>query len=308
LVNFDLSKKMEKVKVVGTGLSGLVGSRIVELFGDKYQFVDFSLDSGVDILDKVVLEEAFKENRDAKAVLHLAAFTDTNVAHDQRGDKKGLCYRLNVVGTKNILNQCQRYGQYLVHFSTDFVFSGGKSGVYTEEDQPDPIDWYGQTKHEAEKAVLASGLPAAIVRIAFPYRANFAPKQDLVRKIIAGLANKNLYPMFFDQIITPTFIDDIARGIDYFLANKTSGVFHLVGSESLSPYRLAQKITREFNFDSSLVKKGNLEGYQKGLPKNSRPWQKNLALNNQKVSSLGIKMSDIDRGLRELKEQISNFS
>lgn len=294
---------MRKIKVIGTGLSGLVGSRIAELLGDKYQFVDFSLASGVDILDNSLLEKAFDNHKDARAVLHLAAFTDTNAAHEQRGDKKGLCYRLNVIGTKNIINQCQKHNQYLIYVSTDFVFSGKKEGAYTEDDQPDPIDWYGQTKYEAEKAVLGSPLPAAIARIAFPYRAQFAPKQDLVRKIITGLENKNLYPVFTDQIITPTFIDDIAWGVDYFLGNKVVGVFHLVGSESLSPYRLARKIAQEFGFDLGSVKKGSLKEYQKRLPPDSRPWQKNLALSNEKIASLGIEMSDVSRGLEKLKEQ-----
>lgn len=299
---------MRKIKIIGTGLSGLVGSRITELLGDKYQFVDLSLASGVDILDNSLLEKAFDNHQDARTVLHLAAFTDTNAAHEQRGEKKGLCYQLNVIGTRNIIDQCQKHNQYLVHFSTDFVFSGKKEGVYIEEDQPDPIDWYGQTKYDAEKVVLASDLPAAIVRIAFPYRAQFAPKQDLVRKIIASLENKNLYPMFADQTITPTFIDDIARGVDYFLGNKVTGVFHLVGSESLSPYRLAQKIAQEFGFDSGLVKKGSLEEYQKSLSPDSRPWQKNLALSNKKIASLGVEMSDIDQGLEKLKKQIMGNS
>ncbi|MGI6278495.1 MAG: SDR family oxidoreductase [Patescibacteria group bacterium] len=296
---------MKKIKVIGTGLSGLVGSRIVELLGDKYQLVDFSLASGIDILNDSLLEKVFDKHQDAKAVLHLAAFTDTNAAHEQRGDKKGLCYRLNVMGTKNIINQCQKHGQYLIHFSTDFVFSGKKDGVYTEKDQPDPIDWYGQTKYEAEKAVLASGLPAAIVRIAFPYRAQFAPKQDLVRRIIAGLEDNSLYPMFSDQIITPTLIDDIAQGVNHFLSANNKGIFHLVGSESLSPYQLAQKIAQKFNFDTRLVKKGSLEDYQKSLPPDSRPWQKNLALSNKKISSLGLVMSGVDEGLLKMKKQIS---
>ncbi|MDD5074214.1 MAG: hypothetical protein PHU92_03530, partial [Candidatus Shapirobacteria bacterium] len=96
----------------------------------------------------------------------------------------------------------------------------------------------------------------------------------------------------------------IAQGINYFLSGADEGIFHLVGSETLSPYQLAQKITKIFNFDSSLVKKGSLEDYQKSLPLNSRPWQKNLALSNQKVKSLGIDMADLDQGLVKIKEQI----
>ena len=295
---------MKKTKVIGTGLSGLVGSRIVELLANRYHFVDFSLATGIDILNNSLLEEAFGKHQDAKAVLHLAAFTDTAKAHDQKGDKKASCYQLNVIGTKNIIAQCQKYGQRLIHFSTDFVFSGQKDGVYTEDDRPDPIDWYGQTKFEAERAVLAAGLPAVIARIAFPYRSQFIPKQDLVRKIIQGLKNNSLYPMFADQIITPTFIDDIAWGVDHFLASGNEGIFHLVGSESLSPYQLAQKVAKTFGFGPDLIKKGSLAEYQKTLPKNSRYWQKSLALSNQKISALGVAMSGVDQGLLKMKKQL----
>jgi len=79
---------MGKVKIIGTGLSGLVGSRITELLKNKYNFVDFSLDSGVDILNDKALKEAFNKNKEAEAVLHLAAFTDTSAAWQERGDKK----------------------------------------------------------------------------------------------------------------------------------------------------------------------------------------------------------------------------
>jgi dTDP-4-dehydrorhamnose reductase len=296
---------MRKIKVIGIGLSGLVGSRIAQLLENKYKFIDFSLNSGVDILNNSLLEEAFNKHQDAKFVLHLAAFTDTAKAHEQRGDKKGLCYRLNVVGTKNIISQCQKYGQRLVHFSTDFVFSGEKEGAYTEDDQPDPIDWYGQTKLEAEKLVSKSRLSAVIARIAFPYRSRFSPKQDLVRKIIQSLKNNSLYPMFTDQIITPTFIDDIAWGVDHFLVSGNEGIFHLVGQESLSPYQLAQKVAKTFGFDPDLIERGSLVEYQKTLPKNSRLWQENLALGNGKISSLGVVMSGVNRGLLKMKSQLS---
>jgi len=295
---------MGKMKVIGTGLSGLVGSRVQELLKDKYQWVNFSLDSGVNILDEESLAAAFEENKDAPAVLHLAAFTDTGAAWEQRGDKKGLCYRLNVLGTRNIIRLCQKYRQYLIYISTDFVFSGRKKGQYTEKDTPDPIEWYGQTKYWAEKEVLESGLPAAVVRIAFPFRSYFEAKKDIVRRIIDGLREKSLYPMFTDQVITPTFIDDIAVGLDYFLGSKPRGIYHLVGPQPVSPYRLAQLIAHVFGFNPKAVKKGNLLAYQEGQPPGSRPWQKNLAISNQKITSLGIKMTPPEEALLRVKKAI----
>lgn len=295
---------IKKSKIIGTGLSGLVGSRIVELLKDKYNFVDFSLDSRINILDIRQLEDAFLQNSDAIAVLHMAAFTDTNAAWMQKGDKSGLCYQLNVGGTENILELCQKYNKYLINISTDFVFDGQKKGSYAETDQPKPIEWYGETKYLAEKIILDSKHKSAVVRIAYPYRAKFEEKPDIVRKIIKGFKENSLYPMFVDQVITPTFIDDIAKGIEYFIKKQPVGIFHLVGSTSLSPYEMCLKIADVFGFDKKSVQKGSLKNYIEKSPVGSRPWQMNGAISNHKITKLGVKMKTFDEGLKEIKKQL----
>lgn len=296
---------MVKPKIIGTGLSGLVGSRIVELLGNDYTFVDFSLETGVDITNESALNQAFEKDKDAVAVLHLAAFTNTNSAWDQRGDKTGLCYRLNVNGTQNLVNLCQKHGQYLINISTDFVFDGTKIGEYTEEDQPNPIEWYGQTKYDAEKVVQDSGLKSSILRISFPYRSQFELKKDIIRKTIDGFKEGKLYPQWTDQLTTTTFIDDIAFGVGFFLQSQSAGVFHLVGSSSQSPLEMCTAIADVFGFDKSLIKPSTLQDYVKNLPPNSRPWQENLSLSNKKVTDLGIKMKTLTEGLIEVKNQLS---
>ena len=286
--------------IIGTGLSGLVGSRIVELLGHKYDFTDFSLKSGIDILKPDTFPVP---PSDSSVLIHLAAFTDTTTAWDQRGDTSGLCYRLNVTGTQNILDYCKKYHKYLIYISTDFVFDGANSGSYTEDDTPHPIEWYGQTKYLGEKLVLTSGLPAAIIRIAFPYRAHFDPKPDLVRKMIAKFQANQTLSLFTDQITTPTFIDDIALGLDYFFGHQPSGIFHLVGSSSQSPFDLGCLVADTFGFDKNLVQPSSLASYLSSQP-SPRPYQKNLSLSNQKVKNLGILPKDIKHGLLDMKTQI----
>ena len=293
-----------KTKIIGTGLSGLVGSRIVELLKDKYEFVDFSLDSGVNVLDKESLSAAFKNHKDAVAVLHMAAFTDTNAAWEQRGDKSGICYQLNVEGTRNILELAQKYNQYFVYISTDFVFDGTKTTPYTETDTPNPIEWYGETKYLGEKVVIDSGYQAAIVRITYPYRANFDKKPDIIHKVLTKLQNSEVVKMFSDQICTYTFIDDIATSLDKFFKNKYTGIYHLVGSSSHSPYEMAKLVAKTFGYDENLVQSCSLEDYIKSQPEGSRPWQKTLITSNQKVKDLGIEMKTLEEGLNEIKKQL----
>jgi len=291
------------MKIIGTGLSGLVGSRIVELLSDKYNFVDFSLDSGVDITDKSLLRKAFQENKEAQVVLHLAAFTDVNKAWEQRGDKNGLCYKVNVIGTRNIAELCAKYDKYLIHISTDFVFDGKNppTGGYTEEDKPNPIEWYGETKYWAEKEVEKSQVKHCIARIAFPFRTNFPKKLDLVRKIIKGLKENSLPPMFADQIITPTFIDDIAHALGSLINRSAQGIYHLVGSTSLSPFELAVQIAEVFGFNKRTIKKASLEEY---FEKGGRPRQKNLALSNKKLKKeLRVEMKRLPEALMIMRKQ-----
>jgi dTDP-4-dehydrorhamnose reductase len=293
-----------KLKIIGTGLSGLVGSRIVELLKDKYEFVDFSLDTGVSVLDKDSLATAFEKNKDAVAVLHMAAFTDTNTAWEQRGDKSGICYQLNVEGTKNILNLAQKYNQYLIYVSTDFVFDGNKTTPYTEDDQPNPIEWYGETKYLGEKVISDFGYKNyAITRITYPYRANFEIKPDIIHKVLTKLKNSETVKIFSDQICTYTFIDDITYGLDKFFENKYSGIYHLVGSSYHSPYEMSKLVAKTFGYDENLVQPSSLEEFIKSQSVGSRPWQKTLITSNQKITDLGIKMKTLEEGLEEIKKQ-----
>lgn len=289
------------MKIIATGLSGLVGSRLQELLSGQYDFVDFSLDTGIDITDPTGLKTAFQKHPDAKTIIHLAAFTDVNAAWKQRGDKNGLCYQVNVIGTKNIAAICRQQNLYLLHISTDFVFDGEKSGGYTEEDKPQPIEWYGETKYLAEQEIVQSGVKHAIARIAFPFRSHFPLKIDLVRKIIEGFKNNSLAPLLTDQMITPTFIDDLALGIDTLIKRKAEGIYHVVGSTPLSPYELAFRINKVFGFNNQNIQQTILTEF---VAKTGRPRQKNLALNNRKITQLDVKMQTIDEALQKMKLQL----
>ncbi len=297
------------MKVIGTGLSGLIGGRIVELLGSKYEFIDFSLATGVDITDFNRLKSAFEKHKEARALLHLAAFTDVSKAWEQKDNKEGACYKVNVEGTRNIAHLCSEKDIYFIHVSTDFIFDGERSEVYTERDRPNPIEWYGQTKLWAEQEVKKSDCKNLILRPAFPFKAKPAPKKlepkpklDLVRTIIKKFKDKKSLPMFFDQVITPTFIDDIVKVVDYCLQKKPKGVYHAVGSTPLSPYDLASIIAEVFNFDKSLIGKTSLKEL-KG--KKLRPRQEYLAISNEKLTKdFGIKMLSLKEALERIEEQL----
>lgn len=289
-------------KILATGVVGLVGSRFLELYANEYHVDNIDIVSGVDITNIEQVKQ-FVSDHPADTLIHLAAFTDTNKAFAENGDQNGLCYRVNVVGTKNIIEVCKEFGIHLIHISTDFVFDGTKDAPYTEIDPPNALEWYGKTKQMAEEVVQNSGISYTILRIAYPYRANFDNKPDLIKKIRLGLESGKLYPQFTDTIITPTFIDDIAAAFDQVIKTKPQGIFHVTGSTSLSPYELARKVATAYGFDPAVVKEGSLTEYLKAA---SRPFARNVAMSNAKtVSELGLTFADIDTGLAEIKKQQS---
>lgn len=288
--------------ILSTGLSGLIGSRVSELL-TNYTFFDASLETGIDILNVDSLENFFKSHPDADTLIHFAGFTDTTAAWNQKGDKNGSCWQVNVEGTRNILNLCKKYSKFLILISTDYVFDGTKATPYLELDTPKPLDWYGETKYEAERLVLESNHPAAIVRIAYPFCARYDRKIDLTRKILGKLQNGEELKLFDDQITTPTFIDDIAFGLEKIVEQKANGIFHLVASSHQSVYQMGLDIANTFNLDSSRIKPMSLKEYLK--TPNVRPYAINAALSNEYTKkTLGIEMHDYIGGLLEMKKQL----
>lgn len=285
------------MKILGTGLTGLVGSRIVELLSDRCEFES----SEVDIISRDEISKKVQASK-ASIVLHLAAKTDVDSCElDKELKDQGEAWRVNVLGTENVALACSRTNKKLIYVSTDFVFDGENppDGGYSEEEVPNPINWYGQTKYEGEKIVQGSNTHWAIVRIAYPYRACFK-RNDFARSIISKLQRGEKITAIRDHVMTPTFIDDIAGALETLIFKNKTGIFHLVGSQFISPFEVAVLISDVFNFDKSLIQKTTRDEYFKSRAQ--RPF--NLSLRNDKIKQLGVKMRTFGEGLREIKRQL----
>lgn len=288
-------KSLNMVNILGTGLSGLVGSRITELLQDKYNFENLSLETGIDITDRQQVEQEVSKSQ-AEVILHLAAKADVDGCEkDKPSGGKGGAWKINIEGTNNIIDAAKKNKKKIIYISTDFVFDG-ENAPYVEDDVPHPINWYGQTKYEGEKLVTSSGLPFIIVRIAYPYRASFPLKQDFVRAIRNKLEQGSEIMAVTDHIMTPTLIDDIARALDRLIEEDATGIYHVVGSEFISPYDGARAIANAFGRSTSKI----IETTRKEYFKNRAPRPFNLSLKNDKIQKLGVKMKTFKEGLLSL--------
>lgn len=287
-----------KLTVLATGLSGLVGTRVQQLLFPTIEFADISLTTGIDITDKNQVEDIFK-NSTARAVLHMAAKTDVDSCEDDKIlRQEGPAWLVNVVGTENITQLAAKYGKRLVYISTDFVFDGTKD-YYVEDDIPNPVNWYGVTKFEGEKIIRNYDENSTIIRISYPYGSAFLPKPDFVQRILQTMKKGRQIFGLTDHIFTPTFIDDIAEALQLFLLHHLPGIYHVVGSSSLTTFEAMKIIARIFKVKTKIIAVTRGE-YFKGRA--FRPFK--LVLRNDKIKNLGINMKEFEQGLKEIKKQL----
>lgn len=288
-----------KIPILATGLSGMVGTRVTEILSDNFEFEDISLATGIDITDKKSVDRVISES-ESKIVLHLAAKTDVDSCEDDKIlGEEGAAWQINVVGTENIIEAAKANGKRVIYISTDFVFNGTKDG-YQEDDKPNPVSWYGYTKYQGEERLSSSDIGFTILRISYPYRNLFEQKKDFVHRIIDQLKIDGKIMAVRDHIITPTFIDDIAFGLSLFLKRHISGIYHLVGSSSLSAEAATRLIRTVFNLS------GEINSIDRSVYFKDRAFRPfNLTLRNDKIGKLGIRMSNFKEGLKTVKTQDS---
>lgn len=256
------------MRVLVTGGTGLVGSHFGEYFDSRLndRHLYCPSESELDITLPPVVQAYFKKFR-PQIVVHFAAFTDVSAAEKERGNKQGLAWRINIEGTKNIVDACVVSKSYLIHISTDVVFSGRKEnpGPYKEsasiEANLNNLSWYGWTKAQAE-SIVSRRLPSAtIIRIANPVRSCFKNKLDYVHKIINLYDKKKLYPMFTDQYLTLTFISEVSEVITRLIDNPRPGIYHVSSSDLFTPFELASYLLEKVRGVKNVVCKSSIEDY-----------------------------------------------
>ncbi|MEK7802439.1 MAG: sugar nucleotide-binding protein, partial [Pseudomonadota bacterium] len=291
-------RRLQSMNIIGTGLSGLVGSRVVEILASKHTFLNLSLETGVDITNHKMVYEKVAQS-DAPWVLHFAAYTDVQGAENERNLKvDSLAWKVNVLATQHIADVCMTLGKHMMYLDTDYAFAGEKKR-YTEEDAPDPKGWYATTKTEGANAVGALGDKGLVLRISNPYRANPVGKKDFVHKMLERLQQNLGIAAPTDQLFVPTFIDDIANAISLLLDQSSYGIYHVVGSTSLSPFDAAKTVARVFDCDQGQITATTFAQYFLGRS----PIPQYAELSNDKIQKLGVVMRSFTEGLAEVKRQ-----
>lgn len=275
--------------VIGAG--SMVGSQACDQFeqaGCQLTKGDLAGENPIDITDKSSVRNFFSGHEFDWAIL-FSAYTDVDGAQKQRNDKNGPCWKINVDGVKNIVDAASDNNRKLVFISTDFIFDGA-SGPYKEQDPPGPnldkVGWYGATKIEGEKIIMENLKEGdwLILRISFPFSGKNVAKADFATRIISLYKSGNLYPMYSDQIITPTFIPDVAPAILAIITGAKHGIYHLASSKPTTPHEFATYLISKHEGREVKLKKSKLADQLKEPQATPRPLKGGLVV--EKIAPL----------------------
>jgi dTDP-4-dehydrorhamnose reductase len=257
--------------MLGTALTGLCDGLGVECH--PYAEADLDITDAGAVFTAAGLFAA----QGGRLIVNAAAYTDVERAEAD----EARAFAVNSQGAGNIAEAATRCGLGLVHVSTDFIFDGTKKGPYTEEDEPHPLNAYGRSKLAGERSVLKAHPAALIVRTAWV----FGPGGNNFPKKILELARlHDELRVVHDEIGSPTFTVDLARGILQLCAREANGIFHLTGSGSCSRYEMAEEVIRDAEFSTRLVPVSS-----KTFPtKAQRPL--NSVLSTDRARGLGVEM------------------
>lgn len=245
-----------------------------------------------DIRDAEAVSAVFRSLQ-PELVFHLAAYTNVEGCESD----PQLANETNSVGTRNVAGACALTDAVMVYVSSDYVFDGAKMGPYFEDDQPHPINVYGQSKLLGEQHVRANLKRYYIVRTSWLYGPN---GRNFVSTILQTARQQKIIRVVDDQRGSPTYTRHFAVRLASLTETAAYGVYHLTGSGSCSWFEFAKAIVDLWPFED--VHLESISSSESGRLAN-RPL--NSVLENGALRALGVElMPHWKAGLAEYLNEI----
>lgn len=303
------------MKIFVTGVGGQLGHDVVnELAKRGYECVGSDIASeysGVqdgtavisapyvqlDITDRQAVEKTISHIK-PDAVIHCAAWTAVDLAEDE--DKVDKVRAINADGTKNIADVCKKLDCKMTYISTDYVFNGqGTEPWQADCKEYAPLNVYGQTKLEGERAVADTLEKYFIVRIAWVFGTN---GKNFIKTMINVGKKHDTVRVVSDQIGTPTYTLDLARLLVDMIETEKYGYYHATNEGGfISWYDFTVEIYKQAGIDTKVIPVTTAEY---GLSKAARPF--NSRLDKSKLVETGFTplptwQDALSRYLREIE-------
>lgn len=266
-------------KVLVTGSNGLLGQKITDLVlatgqveliatsrGENrhpvkqgYQYED------VDLLDKDKFTSVIARYQ-PDVIINTAAMTNVDACeHDPEG-----CRQLNVEVVKTLASLSEKQGIHLIHLSTDFIFDG-EDGPYKEDDKPNPLSLYGQSKLDSELVLQNSSCKWAILRTIIVYGvvADMS-RSNIVLWAKSALEKGDPLKIVNDQWRMPTLAEDLAEACLLTATKGARGIFHISGKDMFAIHELVAAVADFWKLDKSLIHEVSGSTFSQAAPRPKR--------------------------------------
>lgn len=236
------------MKILLTGRNGQIGWELARILAPICEVIAPERAA----LDLSVPEQIVSAVRSVRPDLIINAAAYTNV--DRAEAEPEIAMQVNAAAPGILADESRRVGALLIHYSTDYVFDGTKSTPYVEEDPPNPINAYGRSKLEGERAIQASGCRHLILRTGWVYGMRGRNFLLTILRLARELPELKVVD---DQIGAPTWCRDVATATAQ-LANeaaegKVGGLYHLASVGATSWCGFAREILEVHKIDTPLL-------------------------------------------------------
>ncbi|HUK31369.1 MAG TPA: NAD(P)-dependent oxidoreductase [Candidatus Acidoferrum sp.] len=222
------------MKIAITGANGLLGNGLVLVFAERHAVLPLT-HAECDVTDGARVRAVFAKAQ-VEAVVHAAAIPDLDICEADPAH----AYRVNVQGTRNVVEAVRETSASVAYISSDSVFDGEKRTPYTESDAPNPPTVYGWTKLQAEEAVRT--LPGNFI---FRIPVLFGPgKENFISKGLRKLANGEEYVVASDQLGGALHTLDGARKMMEVMEAGRAGTYHLANTGACDRLELARRAAK----------------------------------------------------------------
>lgn len=260
------------MRIIVTGSSGQLGSDVVaELIKNDCEVIRADLPK-IDITDKAAVNELISSSQ-ADGVIHCAAFTNVDLAETE----KEKCQSINIDGTFNLAEACQKHSVKLLYISTDYVFDGNGDKPFEIDSPKNPCNFYGLSKLGGEEAIIENCSKAFIVRISWVFGEN---GKNFVKTMLRLSEERNEISVVNDQIGSPTYTKDLAKLLCNMIFSDKYGIYHATNEGYCSWAEFASKIM-EISGSSTKIIPISSDDYKTAAvrPKNSRLSKESLDRN-----------------------------
>ncbi|MFX1487293.1 MAG: dTDP-4-dehydrorhamnose reductase [Promethearchaeota archaeon] len=292
------------MRILVIGGSGLLGSRVV-LHASSKSFrimATYNNNEPPSMLTKLAVFQmlnVIEKTNVARLITRIEpdVIIDTHALHkvDYCEEHKDESWQVNVVGTRNVVETAKLVDAHMIYISTDYVFDGNKKSPYSEEDEPNPLNWYAKCKLEAEKIVLAAD--GTVLRTAIIY--SWSPRSRFLNWILENLRARQSIKTFTDQWDNPTLAENLAEAILAVAQNAARGTYHATGSTCHSRYEMAVLTAKTFDLDESLITPIIGEDLPQKAKRPHKP-----CLNVEKIKKdLAVRMISFEEGLKYIKKK-----